>query len=147
MILLTQESLPTHLPPFLPLPLASCRPALKTQAVRAKSDSEHVREFTGGAGQPIPNKPCPMTETEVDFITKMVLDEVMELLATVYDPSVAKEKMCKMIADSKDIPKEDYSQLETPRLQSLHQAAAQADALVDVYYYMQVRMGRPLFQL
>ena len=34
-----------------------------------------------------------MTEPEVDFIAKMVLDEVMELLATVYTPEVAKEKV------------------------------------------------------
>ena len=45
--------------------------------------------------------------------------------------------MVTMIRESKDIAKEDYSALETPKLQSLHQAAAQADALVDVYYYMQ----------
>ena len=42
-----------------------------------------------------------------------------------------------MIDTSKDIPKESYSHLPTPRLQALHQSAAQADALVDVYYYMQ----------
>ncbi|GMI02409.1 hypothetical protein TrVE_jg2881 [Triparma verrucosa] len=112
-------------------------PSAKLQAVAAKSDAEHVREFTAGAGQPTPNKPVPMDETEVDFITKMVLDEVMELLATVYTPEVAKKKMCDMIGASKDIAKENYDHLETPRLQSLHQAAAQADALVDVYYYMQ----------
>ena len=62
-----------------------------------------------------------MDETEVDFITKMVLDEVMELLATVYTPEVAKKKMCDMIGASKDIAKENYDHLETPRLQSLHQ--------------------------
>ncbi len=77
-----------------------------------------------------------MTPTEVDFITKMILDEVMELLATVYPPSVAKDKMRSMIHDSKDIPLESYGQA-TPELNALHQAAAQADALVDVYYYSQ----------
>jgi len=58
-----------------------------------------------------------MTEPEVDFITKMVLDEVMELLATVYTPEVAKAKMCNMIKESKDIAKEDFSAQPTEKLQ------------------------------
>jgi predicted HAD superfamily Cof-like phosphohydrolase len=42
-----------------------------------------------------------------------------------------------MINSSKDIPKEDFSAQPTQELQDLHMAAAQADALVDVYYYSQ----------
>jgi len=45
--------------------------------------------------------------------------------------------MTNMIKDSKDIPKEDFSAQPTAELQDLHLAAAQADALVDVYYYSQ----------
>lgn len=54
-------------------------------AVAHQTDSEAVREFTGGAGQPIPNAPSVMKPEEVDFIGKMILDEVMELFATVRD--------------------------------------------------------------
>ena len=39
-----------------------------------QTDSEAVREFTAGAGQPTPNTTVPMTEAEVDFIGKMILD-------------------------------------------------------------------------
>jgi len=70
--------------------------------------SAQVREFTAGAGQPTPNQPIPMNPTEVDFISKMILDEVMELLATVYEPAEAKAKLKGFIDDSKDLPKEDY---------------------------------------
>lgn len=119
------------LPPSTPLSTMSGLAASK-----ATNDAEHVREFTAGAGQPTPNQPIPMNETEVDFISKMILDEVMELLATVYEPAVAKEKLKKFIDDSKDLPKEDFSKL-SPELQPIHMAAAQTDALVDVYYYSQ----------
>ncbi|GMI39548.1 hypothetical protein TeGR_g14269 [Tetraparma gracilis] len=96
-----------------------------------------VREFTRGAGQACPSEPAPMNDAETDFITKMILDEVMELMATRYPPAEAKAKMIEMIQKSKDIPKEDFSAQPTAELQELHEAAAQCDALVDVYYYSQ----------
>ena len=40
------------------------------------SDAEKVREFTYEAGQPCPEKPKLMNVEEVNFITKMILDEV-----------------------------------------------------------------------
>ena len=118
------------------LPLLPSRHPPPPQSVSAQSDSEAVREFTAGAGQPTPNQPVPMTEAEVDFIGKMILDEVMELFATLYDPATAKAKLSGFIKDSKDLPKEDFSKLDA-KTADLHKAAAQADALVDVYYYSQ----------
>ena len=44
-----------------------------------------------------------MDQHEVDFIGKMILDEVMELFATVLPPSVTKETMKGFIQSSKDI--------------------------------------------
>lgn len=41
-----------------------------------KSDAEKVREFTFEAGQPTPDKPQHMNVDKVNFITKMILDEV-----------------------------------------------------------------------
>ena len=55
------------------------------------SDAEHVREFTAGAGQPVPDRPSPMTDEETKFITKMIIDETLELLATIMPPAAAKE--------------------------------------------------------
>ena len=106
------------------------------QSLQTQSDSEAVREFTAGAGQPTPNQPIPMTKSEVDFIGKMILDEVMELFATLYEPAEAKAKLKAFIDNSKDLPKEDFSKLDE-KTSKLHTAAAQADALVDVYYYSQ----------
>jgi predicted HAD superfamily Cof-like phosphohydrolase len=92
-------------------------------------DADHVREFTAGAGQPTPDKPELMSKDEVCFLGKMVLDEVMELFATVYPASDAKRKLCGFIDDSKDIaqlPADDETNL----------IAEQGDAICDVYYYM-----------
>lgn len=92
-------------------------------------DSDHVREFTDGAGQPTPDKPVLMSKDEVCFLGKMVLDEVMELFATVYSPGDAKGKLCGFIDASKNIaqlPADDETAL----------IAEQGDAIVDVYYYM-----------
>ena len=44
-----------------------------------------------------------MDKTEVDFIGKMILDEVMELFATVLPPAETKETMKGFINTSKDI--------------------------------------------
>ena len=38
-----------------------------------QTNSEAVREFTAGAGQPTPNQPTSMTNEEVLFLTKMIL--------------------------------------------------------------------------
>jgi len=76
-----------------------------------------------------------MTKDEVNFIGKMILDEVMELFATHYEPAEAKALLSGFIADSENLPKEDYEG-KPPH----HQIADQADAVVDVYYYMQNAM-------
>ena len=103
-----------------------------------KTDSEHVREFTGEAGQPIPEKPSAMTQTETKFISKMILDEVMELMATHWGPEESKSILTSFINDSEDLPKETFEDTdESTQEYELLQAAAQADALVDIYYYSQ----------
>lgn len=66
-----------------------------------------MREFTGGAGQATPERPALMSEEEVCFIGKMILDEVMELFATVYPPAEAKSAMKGFIDESKDIARLD----------------------------------------
>jgi len=98
------------------------------------SDSAHVREFTVGAGQRSPETPEPMTRGEVEFISKMILDEVMELMATVAPPAEAKAALKGMIDASKDIAQTVYTPDDKGRVQLV---ADQADALVDAYYYSQ----------
>lgn len=95
-----------------------------------KSNSDDVREFTSGAGQPTPDKPSVMNNDEVIFLTKMILDETMELMATILPPKEAKNIMKQLIDDSKDIPQEKYNQDEEYK-----KIADQADALIDIYYY------------
>lgn len=92
------------------------------------SDSELVRQFTEESGSFIPNEPHIMTEEEVYFLIKMMLDEIMELGATVSESHEVKLKMIKMITDSKNIPK-----IKNANIYEL--IAEQADALVDCYYY------------
>ena len=97
-----------------------------------QSDSEMVREFTAGAGQPTPDRPQVMSEEETKFIAKMILDETMELMATIYPPEKAKETLIGFIRNSEDLPAERYGEGE-----EFKQIADQADALVDIMYYSQ----------
>jgi predicted HAD superfamily Cof-like phosphohydrolase len=97
-------------------------------------DSQLVRDFTFESGTPIPSVPEPMNDQEVFFLIKMMLDELMELGATVAGPEIVKSEMCKMINESKDIAaitnKETGKETEQSEI-----IAEQADALVDCYYY------------
>jgi predicted HAD superfamily Cof-like phosphohydrolase len=93
-----------------------------------KSDAELVREFTEESGSLIPNEPQLMDKNEVFFLIKMMLDEIMELGATVSEPHEVKFNMIKMITNSKDLEKiENVSKEEL--------IGEQGDALVDSYYY------------
>jgi predicted HAD superfamily Cof-like phosphohydrolase len=105
----------------------------KMATSKQQDQASHVREFTIGAGQPCPDRPEVMTKEEVEFISKMILDEVMELMATVAAPEDAKASLKSMIDKSKDIPKTTYVEGEKGRIS---QIADQADALVDIEYYM-----------
>lgn len=51
-----------------------------------------------------------MSQSEVDFIGKMILDEVMELFATVLPPAEAKKSLKSFIQTSKDIAQLDGKQ-------------------------------------
>lgn len=68
------------------------------------SDAELVRNFTKESGIDVPDKPELMSKEEVFFLVKMMLDEIMEMCATVSESYEAKINMIKMITDSKNIP-------------------------------------------
>ncbi|GBG31056.1 Hypothetical Protein FCC1311_072772 [Hondaea fermentalgiana] len=97
-----------------------------------EDDAYDVREFTVGAGQRAPERPEEMSEEQVRFLAKMMLDEMMEFTATVEEPGAAKDKLCKFIDESKDIALPAYESMENGVVQRI---ADQADALVDAYYY------------
>jgi len=88
-----------------------------------------VRKFTQACGHSTPNTPQLMNRPEVEFITKMVLDELLELNSTVMSPSDAKYSIMNMLKVAKDCP-----QLRTSNKAEI--VAEQADALVDIWYYI-----------
>eukprot|EP01083_Nonionella_stella_P037299 101673_1 len=107
----------------------------QTQCTKCKctdcwSDAEKVREFTFEAGQTCPDKPQLMKLDEVNFITKMIIDELLELYSTVLSPQMAKAEMNKMVHEAKSVPKMNVTPNFTHKL-----IAEQGDALVDIYYY------------
>lgn len=88
-----------------------------------------VREFTMAAEQPTPNVPEIMNKEEVFFVAEMMLDEIMELMATVSKPNEYKEALYNMILNSRDL------ELDLNRMEEDEIIAEQADAIVDCMYY------------
>ena len=66
-----------------------------------------------------------MSKEEVKFIGKMILDEVLELYATVMEPQEAKQALSEALEKAKSMPRVDRSD-ETEVV------TEQADALVDI---------------
>jgi len=96
-------------------------------------ESELVREFTVESGSQCSDTPLPMSKNEVFFITKMILDEVMELMATVYEPLDAKNELHAIIESSKNIPMSKYSEDSNGVVAKISE---QADAFIDINYYI-----------
>jgi len=102
----------------------------ESKSSEALTDAEKVREFTFEAGQPVPEKPQAMDVGEVNFIVKMILDELLELYSTVLPPQRAKAVMVKMLEQAKEIEKMNCSPNDQHEL-----IAEQGDAFVDIWYY------------
>merc|ERR1719220_110114 len=92
-----------------------------------KSNSTDVMQFTRACDQPCSAKPSLMNKQEVEFITKMILDELLELNATVSDPRAAKNLMTRLIHDAKDCKRVTGDAAEL--------IGEQNDAFVDIWYY------------
>ena len=90
-------------------------------------DSDKVAQFTREAGFKIPDKPVPLSNEKVEFITKMVISELMELAVTVSDDPVAFVRSCLKT----DLPKKTAAAFTAAEL-----IAEQADALTDINYYI-----------
>ena len=92
---------------------------------------EGVKEFTEGSmGSPVPAHPRPMSVGEVRFITTMVLDELLEIMSTVYDDPDETHKQLAGIVESMQ-PRYDLKKSDNP----LETVTDQADAMVDWIYY------------
>jgi predicted HAD superfamily Cof-like phosphohydrolase len=98
----------------------------------AFGESAAVHEFTEAAGTFVPSGPVPMSEDRVRFVSKMIVDEVLELMATIYTPEEAKQFLRETVDLAKECEKEEYEPTEEGQLR---QMGDQADALVDVIYY------------
>lgn len=95
--------------------------------------AQAVRQFTVEACQPAPDRPQPMDLDDVHFIAKMMLDELLELYATVTTPEEAKDMLHHFVQQSKHLPRTVYP--DTPEGE-VSLIADQADALVDMEYYL-----------
>lgn len=90
-------------------------------------DATKVKQFTEETGYHIPEQPTKMTKENVYFLVKMMLDEILELCATVDSSSSAKLKLIQLISDAKSLDKIEGDDIKI--------IAEQVDALVDCYYY------------
>jgi len=102
----------------------------ESKSSEAMTDAEKVREFTFEAGQPVPETPQAMNVREVNFIVKMILDELLELYSTVLPPQRAKSVMMKMIEEAKEVRKMNCGPNDQHEI-----IAEQGDAFVDIWYY------------
>ena len=94
-----------------------------------KNFAEKTREFTQAAEHDVLECPERMTKEEVYFLTKMVIDELLEFCATVDKGNVVKLNMIKLITEAKDVDLPYYAMNKAECI------AEQADALVDILYY------------
>ena len=104
----------------------TCPEEQEVQASPPRGDYEQVMEFTKAIGDKIYAYPRPMGELSVLHLTNMVIDELMELLATVFDPDRAKEIVKTRAERTRALVERGYEDT----------MAAQMDAMVDIYYYM-----------
>jgi hypothetical protein len=74
-----------------------------------------------------------MTREEVDFIGKMIIDELLELYATVMEPNEAKAAVASHVDAAKSEPLIKYDTTTDAGLAV--KVGDQADAFVDIWYY------------
>ncbi len=93
---------------------------------------QQVKEFTEKTSlEKLPSEPRAMTEDGIRFISRMVISELMELASTVSDKPIDLVKECCQT----DFPKK-YKGNTDPQIARVQQIAAQADALIDMIYYI-----------
>ncbi len=95
------------------------------------SNAQNVKDFTEGyTDNKCPDTPIAMTKDSVFFIIRMVMSELDELAATVTSDD---EESTKFMQDAlSKIDKCQHYQYNT----NIELIAAQADSMVDAWYYM-----------
>lgn len=107
------------------------------------TNSEKVREFSSLVSLSRYNKSLPTKATRISttdglFLTKMVLDELIEFLATLgVECGIRKETLKNII--SKDV--RERTDIECP-VDDNYAICGQADAIVDIEYYMKDMASR-----
>lgn len=97
----------------------------ETRNALMASDAQLVREFTAeSTGIELPERPRPMSKEEVRFLAQMLIDELYEFVGT-YERS-PKVLLHELV---------DKGEREFEPIEGVELIAAQADALVDSYYY------------
>ncbi len=96
------------------------------------NQTEKVKQFTQESmGLSVPNRPIPMSREQVVFVTRMVCEELMELLVTIkHDPNEDVKQLLVDIVNKSNLPQS----LKTPS-DEIGVIAEQIDAAVDCNYY------------
>lgn len=102
------------------------------QLPKSVGPAARVREFTSRGGQvKLPRTPRVMNRKEFNFLTKMIMDELIEMARTVVGPDDESPKhvvqKCLDVADPREF--KAYNN-------DVEAIAEQADGMVDIYYYM-----------
>lgn len=102
-----------------------------TSGEKMATRSESIYEFTKESMGNVPTHPSLMTRKEVEFVLKMILEEGLELLATVSEEG---EDLNKALVELAQIakPPENYSKKGKTERRLIEE---QADAFVDMDYY------------
>lgn len=111
-----------------------------------ESRSDLVRRFTfESAPDPskLPVRPREMTYTEVSFITKMVMSELVELAVAGHGACESKDALIGFLqqrlndAIQEHLDKPNGRQIPVSSPDPVERIAEQADALVDIVYYVE----------
>lgn len=102
------------------------------------TEYQKVQMFTKATGFETPdNKPRAFDTKDLDLISKMVIDELSELLSTRLDTNQAKLTLIKHVLQNEHQPKKtipDHQELTDK--EKIELIAEQADAIVDLLYYL-----------
>jgi predicted HAD superfamily Cof-like phosphohydrolase len=115
------------------------------------SYAQQVHEFTSEASsEPLPESPQEMNLHQIDFIMKMVIEEIYEIYATLITPQMATTRMKNTLQDCKKMELQTYANTEAGKTRRI---ADQSDGFIDILYYVLNALckngvnGDPLFQL
>jgi predicted HAD superfamily Cof-like phosphohydrolase len=113
------------------------KPGTAAVVIHQQTAMMRVKEWTKECGRTVPDRPVRMSAVQADFIAQMVMDELAELLCTVYDPFIVRGAL-KEMAGRASVPSRTALGLmqSSGHTDDLAVIAEQMDALVDIQYYL-----------